>query len=40
MQKNNPFKILFVCTGNTCRSPAALYIARQLLQTTLAAARV
>jgi protein-tyrosine-phosphatase len=30
-QSNAPFHLLFVCTGNTCRSPIAEGIARQLI---------
>ena len=30
--KNEPFRILFVCHGNICRSPMAEYIFRDLAQ--------
>ena len=29
----NPYRIIFVCLGNTCRSPMAEYIMRHLLKT-------
>ena len=31
-QSNNNIKILFVCHGNICRSPMALYYFRSLLK--------
>lgn len=29
----NPYRIIFICLGNTCRSPMAEYIMRHLLKT-------
>ncbi|MDA0329974.1 MAG: low molecular weight protein arginine phosphatase [Gemmatimonadetes bacterium] len=29
LERDRPFRLLFVCTGNTCRSPMAEVIARQ-----------
>lgn len=33
MQKSSPFRILFVCTGNICRSPTAEGLAKQMATT-------
>ncbi len=32
MSDREPFRILFVCTGNTCRSPMAEAVARRVLR--------
>ncbi|MFV2006277.1 MAG: low molecular weight protein arginine phosphatase [Longimicrobiales bacterium] len=32
MGERAPFNVLFVCTGNTCRSPMAAVVARRALQ--------